>query len=305
MRTATFFFAVTSTALFFGCKKTSTTDTTQPQDMVVSETKSERSGNGGKYGLRSVYRQFEEDEPLMICVADGPIYRKTNFKSNANRDYSPMKYAFWDATINYNSDKTVFISNKLMAGANNVGIGLLGNDIPIGDTIVFASVYNGRIDYSRAGKLNGYYDKMQYYYDGMGRLMRIVNWTNTRFGGNRIFDFRFRYDRFDNLLSWEDVSINKVGKVTYTYDYRKPVKNAYYNEMRNFIDPPFTIMQQFGLLPAFNCRHLRQSAHVQSMYYPQEMWFTYTSQVVNAGGNLVEYYCPEEQQKYFLTWSAR
>ena len=315
MKSKVYFYAIAVAGCFTACQKDSMSGKKEQTELSTSTHLSgARVGFDGKnYGLRSVehdifdtYDQNAEKQVIMVYSADGPINGKTNVKSNANRDGAPLTNGFWDARINYNSDKTVFISNKLMQGATNAGLGLMGNDIPVGDTIIFASVYNGKIDYSRSGKLNGYYNKMQYYYNSDGRLSRIVNWTNHRFGGGptyRVLDFRFTYDSYGNLLSWNDVSPYHVGGVTYTYNYSIPISNAYYDETRNFVEPPFTIMQQFGLLPDLNPKHLRTSAHITSQYYPEDMTINYSDQVYDAAGNLLSY-AIAPGNRYVLTWSS-
>ncbi|HEX2607773.1 MAG TPA: hypothetical protein VHK91_10355 [Flavisolibacter sp.] len=265
----------------------------------------------GKYRLTAVTQHYDYPElpgstnDIMCYRASGPVALPTSIQSNANCEGSPFIYGFWDARINYNSDKIVFISNKYLDAHLNASAYGIGNVIPVNDTIVFASVINGRIDYSRAGKLNAYYSKMQYYYNEKGQLSRIVNWTNTWTHGNRILDFRFTYDQYGNLLSWKDVSAYHVGSATYTYQYDKPVKNAYYDEVRPFIEPPFTILQQFGLLPDFNAKHLRKSALITNASYPEQLGAVYTDQKVDGNGNLVSYSRGTQEETFRITWEKQ
>lgn len=285
------------------CKKAGVKE--QTQEETISQTYTLRAGDHGKkYGLRKVEQQqpYPGSGNILIYSAEGPMARINNVKSNSNMQGSPLTVLGpWDARINYNSDKTVFISNKLIEGSLYSNVFGIGNDIPVNDTIIFASVYNNHIDYSRVGKLNAYYSKMQYYYNAQKRLTRIVNWRNTRANGYQVLDFRFTYDSYGNLLSWKDISANNVGGATYTYDYSKPVKNAYYEEVRPFIEPPFTILQQFGLLPDLNSKHLRKSAVIKNKEYPNELDYSYDNQVIDAAGNLVEY--STAGNKFLITWA--
>lgn len=124
-------------------------------------------------------------------------------------------------------------------------------------------------------------DNYKYHYDYKGRLSKLVTISDPSTPPSVNI---YQYDRFDNVTR---ISLqgDTSKYITYTYDYRRPIKGGIYEQGINHAIG-WHLLEMLGHL---NTQPHHLLTRVRNHYdYPEETW-PYTDQVVDAKGYLVSY----------------